>query len=635
MLAVLVAVLLTSLAAPVADARLPRAKAYRVGGPITLDTDLLSVSGASAWAIDDYLKATTSLPALGAAFLAAERTYGVNARFLLAAALHESAWGTSYIARVKHNLFGYNAYDRDPVRYATAYATYAANIDDTARFIKDWYLTRGGRWWGGQPTLRSMQQFWSSSGSWGVSVSRVASSIHLASLAGGSMSFAAPVVGGPIHGGDQATVDLAWKGGTIPAGVQFVATWQPVELDSEVVAEASGPAPIVDPGAGDDAPTATPSALPEPAAEASEPAPTTVAARRVHMTARAVRLAVSAPTAPGTYVLDVDMRDSGGGPLPAAQQVDIPSVEVRVWGDRAVSYDLEPDAAGTGAVVRITNMGREAIPAGETRVAASPRVAEAEVVPSIVTITASGSDPRHPGPVVLAETTLAADLPPGSTLTLDVPAIAAVTGREMDWVSVGLTVVGDPEWLAAYPPAGAWFPELGGVSEPAATSSASSTPTPTPSPTPAPTPRPSATPRPTATPSPSATPAPARAPVTTYYQEHSSAIVYRGSWGDAPYARYLGGNVAWSKTPDSTATFSFTGSAVSWIGPAGPTRGLANVLLDGKVVARVSMWRSSFVAQAVLFKHSFDGIGPHTLTIQVLSMPSHPYVAIDAFTVVH
>ena len=149
MLAVLAAALLMNLVATTAEARMPRATHYRAGGPITLDTNLLSVSGVSAWAIDEYLKASTSLPPLGAAFIAAEKKYGINARFLLAAALHESGWGSGYIARIKHNLFGYNAYDRDPLRYANAYATYAANIDATARFIKDSYLTRGGRWWGG------------------------------------------------------------------------------------------------------------------------------------------------------------------------------------------------------------------------------------------------------------------------------------------------------------------------------------------------------------------------------------------------------------------------------------------------------------------------------------------------------
>ena len=174
-----------------------------------LDTNLLSVSGVSAWAIDEYLKATTSLPPLGTAFIAAEKRYGVNARFLLAAAMHESAWGTGYISRKKHNLFGYNAYDRDPLRFATAFATYAANIDATARFIKEAYLTRGGRWWGGRPTLRSMQQFWSSSHRWGIGVSRIATSIHLDSLAGRSIRFAAPVVEWPAQRPSQASVGLA------------------------------------------------------------------------------------------------------------------------------------------------------------------------------------------------------------------------------------------------------------------------------------------------------------------------------------------------------------------------------------------------------------------------------------------
>ena len=182
-LAVLAATILMSLAATTADARVPRATRYRVGGPITLDTNLLSTSGVSAWAIDEYLESATSLPPLGAAFIAAEKKYGVNARFLLAAALHESGWGTSYISRVKHNLFGYNAYDRDPraLRDAPTPRTPRTSMPRRSS-SRTAYLTPGGRWWGGQPTLRSMQQFWSSSHRWGVGVSRIATSIHLDSI---------------------------------------------------------------------------------------------------------------------------------------------------------------------------------------------------------------------------------------------------------------------------------------------------------------------------------------------------------------------------------------------------------------------------------------------------------------------
>ena len=155
---------------------------------------------------------------------------------------------------------------------------------------------------------------------------------------------------------------------------------------------------------------------------------TTVAARRVGAGTRRIALAVAAPVAPGSYRLDLEMRDVGGRPLPAAERVDIPSVEVRVWGDRAVSYDLEPSPDGDGAVVRITNTGRTTIPAMPHLPSAS-RDLEAEVAHSFVTVTASSSDGADPAPLPLITSPLVADLLPGATVSLDVTGIEAVTGR--------------------------------------------------------------------------------------------------------------------------------------------------------------------------------------------------------------
>ena len=690
-LAFLTATILISVVATTADAGMPRARHYRVGGPITLDTNLRSVSGVSVWAINEYLAATTPLPALGAAFLAAEKKYRVNARFLLAAALHESAWGTSYISRVKHNLFGFNAYDRDPLRYASAYGTYAANVDATARFIAASYLTPGGRWWGGAPTLRSMQQFWSSSGSWGTGVSRIASSVHLGSIAGRRIRFAAPVVSGTLHGGDRTTVQLAWSGGAIPAGVEFLATWEPTELDSEVVAAtvarpaaadaaeeaaAADAVGAVDTGAA--AAAAAVSANPDVAsasaarlygapnaavtAAAPKPGvPSRVDARRARTGTRSITLAIAAPREPGRYMLAVQALDSGRRALPARDQVDIPSVEVRVWGDVAVRYDLEPGPDGTGAIVRVTNTGRVAIPAVPALAPSVTSDYEAQAVRSTITVTASAADVARPRTVLLVASPLAADLAPGASVTVDVPGIRAATGRATNWLSVNLGVLGDPTWLAAYSSDGAWFSDAG-AAVPAATGTPvpgeavtpapshapvpSATPAPTPGPTTKPTPAPRATPvatpEPTATPAPSVTPAPSITPkpsatpaprhVTRIYTEHSGAIVYRGGWGTAPFPGYIGGNVTWARTPGATAAFTFTGTSVRWIGPVGPTRGRALVLIDGRAVATVNLYRSTFVARAVLFRRTFHRSGRHTLTIKVLSS-SHPTVAIDGFVV--
>jgi hypothetical protein len=467
-LAVLAAVLMVGVVVPVADARLPRARPYHAGGRITLDTNLLSRSGVSAWAIDEYLKAATPLPKLGAAFVDAEKKYGINARFLLAAAVHESRWGRSYIAQAKHNLFGYNAYDRDPVRFASVYATFAANIDDTARFIKDRYLTPGGRWWGGQPTLRSMQQFWSSSHSWGVNVSRIATSIHLDSIAGRRIMFAAPIVRGTPHPGERASVDLTWAGGDIPAGVAFVATWQPIALDSDApTITASGVltsnAGTIDTTTPSIDPATPPPAAPGPNAEGAKRA-TTVGARRVGAGTRRIALSVATPVAPGSYQLDLEMRDVGGRPLPAKERVRIPSVEVRVWGDRAVSYDLEPHPDGDGVVVQITNTGRTTIPA-VSHIPPASRELEAEVAHSIVTVTVSSSDGADPAPLLLITSPLVADLLPGATVSVDVTGIEAMTGSSTNWLTVNMIVLGDSTWLAPYSPAGAWFSDMGATGQ--------------------------------------------------------------------------------------------------------------------------------------------------------------------------
>ena len=462
-LAVLAATLLVGVVVPSVDARVPRAKHYHAGGHITLDTNLLSVSGVSAWAIDEYLKAATPLPRLGAAFLEAEQKYGINARFLLAAAVHESSWGRSYIARVKHNLFGYNAYDRDPVRFASAYATFAANIDDTARFIKDMYLTRGGRWWGGQPTLRSMQQFWSSSHRWGINVSRIANSIHLHTLRGRKIRFADPIVSGTLHAGDGASVSLGWVGGAIPTSVEFVATWEPIALDSDALTiEPSGVATTgvgaIDTTTPSIDPANLPLAAPGPNAADAKRA-TTVAASMVRAATRRITLSVATLVPPGSYRLGIEMRDLGGRLLPAKERISIPSVEVRVWGDRAVMYDFEPRPDGDGAVVRITNTGRVAIPATSPHVLSASRDPDTVVARSFVTVTASATDPTNPAPVQVITSPLAADLMPGATVTLDVPGIEALTGRATNSLSVDLIVLGDPSWLGPYSPARAWFPD--------------------------------------------------------------------------------------------------------------------------------------------------------------------------------
>lgn len=715
LVALLLATVLVGTVAPVTDARLPKAHHSRPGR-ITLDTNLLSPSGLSAWAIDEYLAAKTPLPDLGRAFMDAERTYGVNARFLLAAALHESGWGRSAIATRKHNLFGFNAYDRDPGRYASAYDTFAANVDAVARFIKESYLVPSGRWWGGQPTLRSMQRYWSSSGRWGAGVARIATSLHLPTLRSRGVRFADPVIRALVHGGDTVTVRLAWRGGAIPDGLRVAATWVPDTLDSDIIAATSAHADG-DTGAADGHRSATGGDASGAAGSAPAAAhdPVTAVVRPSSLRHTAMTLRVQAPAQPGTWHLRLALLDKGGRPLPAPDRVGIPAVAVRVWADRAVDYALTPTRDGTGVVLRVTNTGREAIPALPSWDGAAPADPEVQAARSAVLLTATTGDPGTPAPIALVASPLSEDLEPGASLEFAVPGIRTLTGRSVNWLVAELRVLDDPTWLQAYGPVTArrtasrlgvvhrlgvgsgpvagegtqWAAEparaagtagAAGSTAAAGSPAASSAPhastapaaslVPQPQPQPAPTARPaespSATPKPAATPAPATaspvtaqalvvaplpTPAPSATPkatstatsparivttprhVTRTIGERARAIRYRGGWSNARGSGYAGGSVTWSRTAGATARLTFTGTSVTWIGPKGPTRGSAVVLVDGKVVARVSTFSRSFTPRAVLFHRSFRDGGTHTVTIKVLGTRGHPYVAIDGFVI--
>jgi hypothetical protein len=87
-----------------------------------------------------------------------------------------------------------------------------------------------------------------------------------------------------------------------------------------------------------------------------------------------------------------------------------------------------------------------------------------------------------------------------------------------------------------------------------------------------------------------------------------------------------------TKSRGATATITFSGSAIAWVGPVGPTRGKARVFLDGNLVATVDLYRSSFAARDIVFARNVSN-GTHTLRIQALGTSGRPTVAVDGLYV--
>jgi hypothetical protein len=113
--------------------------------------------------------------------------------------------------------------------------------------------------------------------------------------------------------------------------------------------------------------------------------------------------------------------------------------------------------------------------------------------------------------------------------------------------------------------------------------------------------------------------------------ETNIGIAYAGRWETARHFGYADRQVLYAEKAGATATYPFYGKSVAWVGPVGPTRGKAQVLLDGKLVATVDLRRGSFKPRVTVFETSFKRVGKHTLTIKVIGN-GRP-VAIDEFVV--
>jgi beta-N-acetylglucosaminidase len=149
---------------------------HPVSGPtFTIDTDLTRPSGETAARLDGFLSGT-ALAGLGSSFTAAERTYHVSARYFVAHAILESAWGTSAIAHDKHNLFGYGADDANPYVDARTFASFDACIQYVAAKVAGNYLSPSGAFYHG-PTLRGMNVDYASDSLWASSIARIANTI--------------------------------------------------------------------------------------------------------------------------------------------------------------------------------------------------------------------------------------------------------------------------------------------------------------------------------------------------------------------------------------------------------------------------------------------------------------------------
>ncbi len=111
------------------------------------------------------------------------------------------------------------------------------------------------------------------------------------------------------------------------------------------------------------------------------------------------------------------------------------------------------------------------------------------------------------------------------------------------------------------------------------------------------------------------------------------AADYSSGWKRIASAKHLGGSIKSTRERGARVTVTFTGSAISWIGPRRANRGKARVYVDGSFVRTVDTYASTLRTREKLFTATFDSIGKHTLTIVNLATAGRPRVSVDAFVI--
>ena len=150
---------------------------------VKLDKDM-PLNQSSGLTLADYKKIFTGLPNdknkifenNSKYFYYIEKEYNINGMFVAAIGIHESAWGTSKIAKNKKNLFGYGAYDSNPYNGAYEFTKYSESIDLISRVLVKYYLNpKGTSIYGGEqavgtyysePTLAGVNKKYASDKNW-------------------------------------------------------------------------------------------------------------------------------------------------------------------------------------------------------------------------------------------------------------------------------------------------------------------------------------------------------------------------------------------------------------------------------------------------------------------------------------
>ncbi|HET7766805.1 MAG TPA: Ig-like domain-containing protein [Burkholderiales bacterium] len=127
------------------------------------------------------------------------------------------------------------------------------------------------------------------------------------------------------------------------------------------------------------------------------------------------------------------------------------------------------------------------------------------------------------------------------------------------------------------------------------------------------------------------------APATRRFEETDPSIAYTSGWSSDAQGGLSGGTAAVTNAVGAQATFTFTGTSVSWIGGRSVQTGIAQVFLDGNMVSQIDTFSKTAEVQVPMFTATGLTDASHTLTIQATGQKNAAaqlaFIIVDAFDV--
>ena len=97
-------------------------------------------------------------------------------------------------------------------------------------------------------------------------------------------------------------------------------------------------------------------------------------------------------------------------------------------------------------------------------------------------------------------------------------------------------------------------------------------------------------------------------------EDTSDEVVYGGAWASSTSSRFSAGSAAFATAAGAKASISVGEGIVTWVGTKAPSGGIAEVLVDGQVVATIDTYSASTTDRQELYSADLGAGG--TLTVR-------------------